>query len=247
MFGWFSTSTPVYEDYAFLEVDFHAHWLPGIDDGAPDMAHTLDMLRRYEALGFRKLVASPHVMVDMYQNTPTIINSKLDEVRRAATEAGIGLELEAAAEYLLDEGFEKHIDHYGLLPIFDKYVLIEFGFYSPPLNLEQTLFQVQTAGYRPIIAHPERYAYYHGKENLLKRLRDKGILFQVNLLSLIGHYGGPVQRAAIALIDGGIVHYLGTDAHSTDHLDKLKPLLRDRKAGKVLDGNDFLNSEMISA
>ena len=234
-------------NYAFLGVDFHAHWLPGIDDGAPDMETSLVMLRTFEELGFTRLVASPHIMVDYYRNTPSIIEQKLGEVRQAAAAAGIGLQLGAAAEYMLDEGFEHHLNTLGLLTFGNRQVLVEFGFYTLPVNLDHLLFQLQTAGYRPVIAHPERYAYWHGKLDRWVALHSKGLSLQVNLLSLIGYYGSSVRAAAFELIERGLVSYLGSDAHTVEHLLKAKKVLEDRKVRKVLHDTTFRNERMTEA
>lgn len=247
MFDFFSRSKPIFEDYSFLGVDFHAHWLPGLDDGAPDMETTLVMLRKFETLGFTQLTASPHIMVDMYKNTGPGIRAKLREVQKSVGANGPALQLDAAAEYMLDEGFGPQLDQHGLLPIADKYVLVEFGFYAAPFNLTEIMFRILTAGFQPIIAHPERYRYYNKDSSVLRTLHDRGVKLQVNLLSLVGHYGKRAQELAEKLIEGGLVDYLGTDAHTPEHLDKLTELFHDRKAGNLLQAFSFKNKELLSA
>ena len=248
MFDWLRRSKPSLTDFGFLDVDMHAHWLPGIDDGAKDMDECLHMLRAFAELGYSTLVATPHIMMDYYRNTPDIILGKLEEVRKAATVAGINLNLYAAAEYLLDEGFEEHLERGELLLMPDgRSVLIEFGFFSRPINLDAILFRIHIAGYIPILAHPERYTYLHGNYAFLESLREKGVKLQVNVLSLVGHHGKNVQKSATGLINGGMITYVGTDGHNLQHLQQARQLLTDRKAGLLLESSSFSNQELIPA
>ena len=234
---------PMLNDYGFLRTDMHAHWLPGIDDGAKDIEESLQMIKSLRAMGYRRLVATPHIMHELYRNTPEIIHERLATVRKACREADIDIELDAAAEYLLDEKFESHLEQYGPLLIgSQRYILIEFGFYQAPLDANRVFFRLTTGGFRVILAHPERYPYYHGKPEKLQAFRERGVLLQVNTLSLLGHYGSQVQKAAVTLIDRGMVDFLGTDAHSMAHLAKLRIGLQDRRVGRLLQDVNFQNS-----
>ncbi len=205
------------------------------------------MLRSFVELGYSSLIATPHVMVDYYQNTPEIILDKLREVKKAAVENELPLNLYAAAEYLLDDGFERHLKEGKLLTMPDgRSVLIEFGFYAKPMNLDIVLFQLQTAGYQPILAHPERYAYLHRDRSYFNSLLEKGLKFQLNLLSFSGHYGKQVKEVALYLLKNGMVSYAGTDGHNLQHLEKIRSLLND---GTILDslvGSPFQNKELLS-
>ena len=222
----------------------HAHWLPGIDDGAETMEQSLAMIRRLGELGYRKLIATPHVMADLYPNTSATIRGKLEEVRAAAREAGIDTELDAAAEYLLDEGFAAKIKSGELLTLPGRRVLVELSFIAPPPNLDQTLFQLQTAGYRPILAHPERYLYYHTRFAAYEELHSRGIVLQVNLLSLTGYYGSSIQKIAQRLIKKNLVDFIGTDAHHDRHLDALSEALRERPVAKAIEGREWGNAAL---
>ena len=207
--------------------DMHAHWLPGIDDGAPDMDESLRMVRKLTDLGVTRLSASPHVMVDFYPNSKETILGKLEEVRTAAAAAGLSIQLDTAAEYLIDEGFADLLDRGELLTFAGKRVLVELSFVAPPPNLDDTLFRLLTKGYQPVLAHPERYRYYHGKPDKLRAIRDKGVELQVNLLSLAGHYGESVRDAAEYLWQENLLSFWGTDAHRMQHLQKIEVLLRE--------------------
>ncbi len=233
------------DNYGFLGTDMHAHWLPGIDDGAKDIGESLAMIRELKALGFHRLIATPHIMADLYRNTPEMIKGKLALVREACNEENIDIELGAAAEYLLDEGFESHIREHGPLVIGgENYLLVEFGFYQPPMDADSVFFRLATAGYRVILAHPERYPYYHGKPEQLQRFHEKGVLFQINLLSLLGGYGNNIQQAAENLLKQEMVDFLGTDAHSVAHINKLRDGLGRGKLGYLVGGTNFANSRI---
>jgi tyrosine-protein phosphatase YwqE len=212
----------------------HAHWLPGLDDGAPDLTHSLDLLRRLAELGYQRLWATPHVMADLYPNTVSDIQERLAMVQAAATEAGLQLELGAAAEYLLDEAFGEKIASGALLTLPGQQVLVEMSFVSPAPQLDTYIFRLQTQGYRVILAHPERYRFYHQDFAAYRRLVDKGVSLQLNLLSLTGYYGNAVREVAWRLLQEDLVTYLGTDLHHERHAEQLSQLLTDRKLNKLL-------------
>ena len=186
------------------------------------MEEALALIRGLVGLGYRRLIATPHVMSDLYPNTKVDIENKHKQVQRGLAKAGIDVQLGVAAEYLLDEGFAKLLESDRLLPLPGRRLLVEFGFIAEPPNLHQLLFRLQTKGWRPVLAHPERYDYYHGDLAAFQQLRERGCRFQVNLLSLTGYYGGDVQRTAERLLRAGLVDYLGTDAHHQRHLERLR-------------------------
>src|SRR6218665_2459991 len=144
-----------------LKVDIHSHLLPGIDDGAQTLDHTLGMLRKFEELGYQKMVLTPHVMSGVYNNTPEIIREKLEEVRNLIRETKINLEVDASAEYYLDDTFLELIRTNNLIPFNGNHILFECSFRDVPLLLDQVIFELQSKQYQPIIAHLERYYYYH--------------------------------------------------------------------------------------
>jgi len=219
----------------------HSHILPGIDDGARDLENSLTLIRGLAGLGYQKLIATPHIMWDMYRNTPTIINEQLELIRKAVKKEGINIELHAAAEYFLDEHVEEQLrNKKPLLTISGNKVLAEFSMAFPSLNIKDLLFEMQMQGYQPIIAHPERYVYLQRDKTFYDELRETGCLFQLNLLSLTGYYGRTVHELAQYLLKQGYYDLVGTDLHHQGHLDRLMtlnahPLLDDMMAaGKIL-------------
>ncbi len=225
---------PQQESFSALRVDMHSHILPGIDDGSESMERSLELVRAMQAFGYRKLIMTPHIMSDFYKNTPEIIRGKLAELQKAVTEEGIEIELACAAEYYLDEGFlEKLQNGEELLTFGDKYLLFETSFLNEPLNLREAIFMMRSKGYKPVLAHPERYTYFYGKFDALASLREHGVLFQPNLNSLSGYYSPGAKDYAERLIDEGLVDFLGSDTHGLKHTDSLKRVLNSKHLTKA--------------
>lgn len=218
----------------WLEVDMHSHLIPGIDDGSKSMQESLDLISRLSDFGLRKLITTPHIMSEYYKNTPEIIRMGLEDLRKSVKDAGIKIEIEAAAEYYLDEIFlEKVKDGEEILTFGDNYILVETGFINRPQMLLETLFQLEMSGYKPIFAHPERYQYLLGDKQLLEDLVDRSLLFQVNLLSLTGFYSKPVKDFAESLLERGLVRLFGTDCHNPRYLDMLESLPKSKNYQKI--------------
>jgi tyrosine-protein phosphatase YwqE len=209
-------------DLSFLGGDIHSHLIPGIDDGSPSMSDSLVLAQGMVDLGYQKAVTTPHVMSDFYRNTPEIIKKGLLQLNGAIKNAGIKLTVEAAAEYYIDYDFLKKIGNEELLTFGQRYILVEFSFVEPPRNMKEAFFELQTNGYKPILAHPERYLYWNQNPKELLELKDRDVLFQVNLLSLFGNYGPEICRAGEFLIEHRLVEWLGTDMHHANHLVNLK-------------------------
>lgn len=205
----------------------HSHLLPGLDDGAKDMNDSLSLIRQLRELGYTRLITTPHIMSGIWYNDADTILPALDAVRAEITKEGIDVELDAAAEYLVDDYFESLLeDKTPLLTLNGKYVLVEFPFLALPVTYRSVFFNMKMAGYEPILAHPERYTYLHGQLDFYHELQEEaGVMLQVNLLSLHGYYGTRVQKMATQLVNAGLVQFTGTDAHHQRHLDALsRPL-----------------------
>ncbi|TNE75368.1 MAG: capsular biosynthesis protein [Bacteroidetes bacterium] len=232
-------------DLALIGVDMHSHLIPAIDDGSKSMEQTLVMLAKFESMGFRKVITTPHIISDTYKNTPENILSGLNAVREAATNLGLTIEIEAAAEYYYDETLlQKLKNGEELLTFGDKMLLFEFSFHSEPVRTEELFFELKTRGYKPVLAHFERYLYYLGKPEIANSLRENGVLIQLNLNSLSGHYGPEIKKQAEALIDNGWVDFVGTDCHRIEHLMLLESNLNNaymHKLESITLQNQFLS------
>ena len=227
------------------KVDLHSHLIPGIDDGSQSLEESLALLRQMEGLGYTKVITTPHIMIDAYRNTPKIIHQGLAHLRTAAQEAGITLTIDAAAEYYLDEGFASHLKSEDLLTICGRYLLFETSYTSRPLQLEETIFEILAAGYTPILAHPERYRYITDPTTQFSYLKELGVLFQVNLNSLTGHYGKSAQTHAHHLVRAGQIDFLGTDTHRIKHLETLPGVFASSIYREIFKSNTILNDTLV--
>ncbi len=221
-------------DLNWLGVDMHSHLIPGIDDGSKSMEESLELIRRLSGYGLRKIITTPHIMSEYYKNTPEIIHMGLEDLRKAVKAEGLTIEIEAAAEYYMDEILlEKIKSGEKLLTFGSDYILIETGFINKPQMLLEIIFQLEMAGYKPILAHPERYQYLIADKALLEDMVDRRILFQVNLLSLTGFYSKPVKDFAEMLIERDLVKFFGTDCHNARYLDMLEMLPKSKIYSKI--------------
>lgn len=227
-----------------LRTDLHSHLIPAIDDGSKSLEDSIDMIRTFKGMGYEKIITTPHVMSDFYKNTPEIILGGLEVVRAELKRQNIEIEIEAAAEYYLDETLEPKVKEGKLLTFGKNYLLFELPFMSEPPNMASFIFELQTNGYSPILAHPERYGFYYQEFEKYQELREKGVHLQLNILSLVGHYGPEAQKIAECLIDAGLITFLGSDCHNVMHqkgieLARTKPYFH-----KLLDSGKLLNSEL---
>ncbi len=221
-------------DLKWMQVDMHSHLIPGIDDGSKTMEESLGLIRRLEGYGLRKIITTPHIMSEYYRNTPEIIRMGLEDLRRALKSEGISIEVEVAAEYYMDEIFLDRIKNgEEILTFGDQYILVETGFINKPQMLLETIFQLEMAGFKPILAHPERYQYLITDKKLLEELVDRKIMFQVNLLSLTGFYSKQVKDFAEMLLEKGLVRFFGTDCHNSRYLDMLESLPKQKTYRKI--------------
>jgi protein-tyrosine phosphatase len=209
-------------DFSHIRQDIHCHLLPGIDDGAPNVKTAISLIRRLKGAGFNKFICTPHIISDLYRNTPQTIDAALATLEAACLVYEVDVQLSAAAEYMMDDYFMELLrKHNRLLTLTGNYVLTELSYAMAPGNLEKIAFELVTAGYQPVMAHPERYHYYHKNPEAYPRMKELGFALQVNLLSLTGYYGKPVATAAKNLFENNLVDFVGTDLHHEKHLDAL--------------------------
>ena len=206
-----------------FKVDLHSHLLPGLDDGVATFEEAIQLVKAFQSIGYRKLITTPHVMSDYYPNSEENILKRLNELRHGIKSRGVNIRLEAAAEYYLDEGFiEKLEKKQRLLTFGDRFVLFETSFMNEPVFLKETLFQLNTLGYKPVMAHPERYLYLINNNTLIEELLNMNVRFQLNLLSLTGYYSKDIRILAKKLIERGRVSFMGSDCHNLNQFASLK-------------------------
>jgi len=201
-----------------LQVDIHSHLLPGLDDGVQSYEESEDVILHFQQMGYRKLITSPHVMSDTYNITTDRILSRLAKLQAFLVDREIDMEIQAAAEYYLDEQVLKMVDENDRVLTFGKnYLLFETNFLNEPFNLKEFIFLANTRGFKPVLAHPERYLYLQNNLEKAEDLLQRGVLFQINISSITGFYSKIVQTTAQKLIDRGWVHLLGSDCHHLQH------------------------------
>lgn len=225
MFSIFRKKPKEATDLGWLRTDIHSHLVPGVDDGSPDVATSVELIRGLMELGFSSLITTPHILWELYPNTPEIITQNSTELQKALEGEKLKIPFEAAAEYFIDEHFDTELKaKKPLLTIKDNLVLVEFSMLTAPFDLKELIFEMQMQGYQPLIAHPERYIYLRHNKGFYDELKDAGCLFQLNLMSLTGHYGAAVQDLAAYLVQKEAYDYAGTDLHNARHLQVLQKL-----------------------
>lgn len=224
-----------------LTTDIHSHILPGIDDGSHSEDESLELLRGLEKLGVKTCWFTPHIYEDRFPNTYDSISGAFVKLQQRAHEEGIGVGLEFAAEYYMGPKFISLLDTgEKLLTIKQKYLLVEFSMRQEPLFAFETIFSIVEKGYVPILAHPERYSYYDGKNDVFGKFKKHGCLLQMNLLSVTGYYGAQVKKTATSLLKGRLYDFAGSDMHNPGHLE----LLSHKNVAKVLREYDFRNGQL---
>ncbi len=211
----------------------HSHLLAGLDDGVKSHEDAILILQNFSRLGYKKIITTPHIMSDYYRNEPEQILAKLDELTTILENNHIQLKVEAAAEYYLDETLIAKInEEKRLLTFGSNYLLFETNFFSEPFQLNEFIFNAFTHGYKPILAHPERYQYMTMQK--AEALKDRGVLLQLNIPSLVGFYGKLVERMAVKLIEAGLIDLLGSDCHSQLQFNALEDAFKNKNFKKAL-------------
>lgn len=231
-------------DFSSIKTDLHSHLIPGIDDGAQDMDESITLITRMMDFGFKKIVTTPHIMADYYRNTTDIIVKGLDGLRNELSRRNINVEVEAAAEYYLDETFENKLDKGDILTIGGKYVLFELSFVNYPKNLFEIIEKIKDKGYTPLLAHPERYPYLSSALENYQQIKESGCYLQLNTVSLTGYYGKPTQKIAEEMVDNILIDFIGSDMHRMKHADMLYQSLKTPYVRRLL--TDYqLQNELV--
>lgn len=206
--------------------DWHSHVLPGVDDGIRNLNDSLEVLKHFDNMGISSLWLTPHIMED-YPNTTDNLKHIFQEL---CQEWNGNLKLHLASENMLDSLFEERLAANDLLPIGynSDHILVETSYFSPPMGFDRILDSIMSAGYFPLLAHPERYTYMDEKD--YSRLREKGVKMQLNYVSLVGGYGETAKKKSIWLLKNGYIDVLGSDLHrlkSNQTLIEQKPSKKD--------------------
>ena len=230
-----------------LTVDFtdiHSHILFGIDDGAKTIEDSEFLMNSFKNLGFKNAIATPHTLNGIWDNTFKGISQKYEETKELLPEISQKLNLKVASEYLMDDSFVRRFQSEKLLTLKDNYVLVEMSYINAPIQLYDIIFELQVAGYKPVLAHPERYLFFHQKFEQYKKLQKSGCLLQINLLSTVGYYGENVTKIADRLLAENLIEFAGSDVHHKKHIDSFEKDLKIKNIEplkQVIKNNSFFN------
>ncbi|MEP0133075.1 CpsB/CapC family capsule biosynthesis tyrosine phosphatase [Eudoraea sp.] len=212
-------------DYLQNFVDIHNHILPGIDDGAKNVQESIDLIRGFKELGITNLVATPHIMSNLYPNTKETIEASMDLLTNELIANYLkDISIEAAAEHMIDDNFEDILERGEVMPMRKQYLLVEMSFLQASINFDDAIQSVMKKGLFPVLAHPERYGYWHSNKANYSQYKKKGVQYQLNLLSLSDYYGAEVQKMALYLLDHGLCDYIASDIHRLEQLEALKEI-----------------------
>ena len=243
----------VKNDLKLLVTDVHSHLVPGVDDGAPDMTSALALISRLHHLGFERLVTTPHIMSDLYPNTPDILQPRFHELKREVAKRFPSLTLTLAAEYFLDTSFIELLENPDKLLTFpcvdpingDKHemLLFEFAFHEAPNDelLTEAIFKMQTSGITPVVAHCARYPYWHMDRSKLESLHSRGVILTVNAATLVGNYGELAKETANHAIEQGWIRMVCSDTHAPHHIVAVKELETSEILAKLIESGRLLN------
>ena len=231
-------------DLSLLNTDIHSHVIPGIDDGAPTMEDSVQLVGEMYNLGYRKMIVTPHVRQGSFENDTDTFDARLEQMKTAVQEAGINMSFEIGAEYTIDENFRKLVKINKLKSFGNGYLLIEFPFTNIPIYWKEIIFDLQIEGYKLILAHPERYvAFLPFNQKVIEELKDRDILFQMNITSLAGFYGKDVLKFAKFLIEKNYIDLLGSDLHNMRHISYIQQSTHNKDVYNIVNSKRLMNNK----
>lgn len=231
-------------DLSVLKTDMHSHLIAGIDDGSKTIEESVELVKGMQALGYDKLYITPHIQQTKFRNTEAIIKGGLHDLKAELKEQGVNIRLEVAAEYLIDDGFREKFESGSLMTMGDNFVLVELSYFTEPFGLKNIFFDLQTSGYKVILAHPERYTYWHDSFEVYEELYNRNIYLQLNINSLTGWYSIPSMKVAQQLIDKKLIRFLGSDLHNEVYYKQLKNSLYEPYLEKALNTCKLMNHKL---
>ncbi|MFD0794304.1 tyrosine-protein phosphatase [Mucilaginibacter litoreus] len=211
-------------NYSSIMVDMHSHVLPGIDDGAQNPEDSIVLINKMMSLGIKKIIATPHIMIDFYRNDADTINNALNVLKSELKARNIEIDISAAAEHYFDETFEQRVEDRKVMTFGDNHVLFELSFINQPPNVIAVIQKMKDMGYKPILAHPERYNYMTIDQ--MKNIRSWGCDLQLNTISLTGYYGPQSKKMAEKMVDEQIVDFISSDMHHPRHASAFEKALQ---------------------
>ncbi len=231
-------------DLSVLENDLHSHLIPGVDDGSKSIEESIELIKGLKSFGFKKLITTPHLFYNSFPEGIGVLDTKLEELKKAVKENNIDIELEVGCELMLDDEVKQRIADKEIKAFSDNYLLFEIPMHNEVYGLENWLFELQLEGYNLIIAHPERYSYFFKNKKKIEEIRDRGVLMQLNTISLSGYYGKDVMENAQWMVENRLIDLIGSDCHGQRHIDALKNTLRNPYLKRLIDSGDLKNNTL---
>ncbi len=230
---------------SLVSVDIHSHLIPSIDDGAKDMERSIELILALKDMGYKKLITTPHVS-DMFPNSTKTILDGYANLKLELKKRDIDIEIEVAAEYYADDTFEELLKNRDILTFGkEKYLLFELSYFTLPSDLDSLIHEIKMSGYTPILAHPERYVYFHNDISQYHHIKSLGVLFQINFISLENYYSLEVTNVVKKLIVEGLVDFIGSDIHHRRYIKFLKKSLNSSLYKKIFKKNTILNDSLL--
>jgi len=219
----------------FYTTDVHSHILPGVDHGSQSVEESLEMLQAQLDMGISHVMCTSHVTAETFENTPESLTAAYEELKNAIVREGLPINIYVSAEYRIDEYWTQEYEAGHLLPLPGNHVLLENSFAQELIGIDNMMFDLQVKGYRPILAHPERYRYYNDRRDRYKTLHNASVKFQINILSLAGYFGKGARERALWLIQNNLCDMLGSDMHNMEHAQIIKEYIGSRDWRKLCD------------
>lgn len=245
LFNIFKAKSKKITDLSWMGVDIHSHLIPGIDDGLPNAASSVRIIRSLMNLGLEKFICTPHVYDEVHPNTPDTIHTALGILHEELIREKVSVSVSASAEYMLGSGFRQKLKDGEIIPLPGKHLLVEMPYNTEPMQVETMIFDIELKGYKPILAHPERYSFYYDHPERYQKLKELNCLFQLNLLSPTGYYSPKCRHVALKLLKAGMYDLIGTDLHHDRHLAKITEFVKSGQAGELLGKYPFKNRELF--
>ncbi len=195
-------------------IDIHTHLLNNVDDGSRDPIESLTNIKLAEEAGFTDIILTPHFIEGYYENNYETIKPKIEELRRKIKDNNINLNLHHGNEVYFSDKMEYLIKNNIVASLAQsKYLLFELPLRSKILTLDNIIIDIQSAGFIPVLAHPERYTFIQENPNEILNIISKGVLIQSNYGSIIGQYGKEANKTIIKMLKHNMIHFLATDTH----------------------------------
>lgn len=217
----------------FYHTDVHSHILPHVDHGAVDTATGIELLKAEMEMGISRVMLTSHVTSEVFENNNASLTEAFEKFKAAVNKAGLDIELHLSAEYRIDDYWRRLYAEGDITPMPTNYLLLENSFYQELIGSDQLIFELACAGYKPILAHPERYPYYAQNRERYKAMHNSNVRYQVNILSFSGYFGSGARDAAFWLLDHDLVDMLGSDIHHHKHARLIKEYLTTREWRKI--------------